>query len=191
MIKVKKCKVLLIDNYGRSTSSLVQHFAELGAEIDVYGNDKIEVEQIAELSPDRIVLSPGSGFPDEAGVTKKVVESFHGKIPILGICLGHHAIGEVFGAKIAEAPEYKEYSQVHHDKSLLFKGIFSAFYADKCDSSILEKETIPENIRISAWTEDGLVMGIQVIGTLTFGIQFHPESPQTPMGMSILKNFLN
>lgn len=190
---MKRYSVLVIDNYGPSTSGLVQDFRELGADIDVYKNNKISVEQIAEPSPDRIVLSPGPGLPADAGITKKVVEKFNGKIPILGICLGHHAIGEVFGAEVVETPEMGRAiePQIHHDKSLLFKGIYSSFHATRCDSLILKKETIPESIRITAWTEDGFVMGIQVIDTLTLGIQFHPEYPLTPKGLIILKNFLN
>jgi anthranilate synthase/aminodeoxychorismate synthase-like glutamine amidotransferase len=192
-MRVKNHNILVIDNFDPSTENLVQNFVELGAEVAVYRNDDIGVDQIEHLTLDRIILSHGPGYPADAGITREVVKTFHGTIPILGICLGHLAIGEVYGAKVIEAPELltDKASYVHHDRSLLFSGMFSTIKADICHSIILDKETIPENIRTSAWTENGLVMGIQVVDTLTFGIQFRPDSPLTPKGHTILKNFLN
>lgn len=192
MKKPENQTVLVIDNYDSFTYNLVQYLGELGANPIVYRNDKITLKEIHDISPSKIVISPGPGIPSNAGITKNVIREFDSKVPILGICLGHQAIGEVFGGKVKRAPELRhgKLSEIFHNSDQLFKGVEMPFSATRYHSLIVERSSIPENLEITAWTEDNLVMGVRVKGRDTFGVQFHPESIMTLEGKAILENFL-
>ncbi len=185
--------LLMIDNYDSFTYNLVQYFGELGEKIEVFRNDKISIKEIRELKPDKIVISPGPGRPDEAGISKEVISTFKGQIPILGVCLGHQCIGEVFGAKVlrAERIMHGKTSEVFHDRKRIFAELPMPFTATRYHSLLLQRETIPECLKISAWTEhDDEIMGVYHKNYLIEGIQFHPESILTSSGMQLLNNFL-
>jgi para-aminobenzoate synthetase component 2 len=183
--------ILVIDNYDSFTYNLVQHLGELGEELRVFRNNKITLGEIEKLSPSRIVISPGPGIPSNAGITEEVVQYFHKSTPILGVCLGHQAIGEVFGGKVVRAPAlmHGKTSQIFHDGKGLFKGLPQGFPATRYHSLMVSE--VPTCLEISAETRDGIVMGLRHRDFPTEGIQFHPESIMTVVGKNLLKNFLN
>ena len=185
--------ILMIDNYDSFTYNLVQCFRELGAEMDVVRNDKIDVDGIRALHPAAIVLSPGPGNPDSAGVTLAAVKEFAGKVPILGICLGHQSIAQAFGAKIVHAKRlmHGKTSPVRHDGKGVFRGIPQDFAAMRYHSLAVDPATLPDCFAVSATAaDDGEVMGIRHVSLPIEGVQYHPESIGTPTGASQIKNFL-
>jgi anthranilate synthase/aminodeoxychorismate synthase-like glutamine amidotransferase len=183
--------LLMIDNYDSFTYNLVQYFGELGEDITVFRNDKITIEKIEKLAPHKIVISPGPGRPDRAGISNKLIRVFKGKIPILGVCLGHQCIGEVFGGTIIRAKQlmHGKISHIRHDHKNLFAGLPDNFAATRYHSLVVERETLPDCLEISAWT-DAEIMGIRHKEFCIEGIQFHPESILTVVGKDLLKNFL-
>jgi anthranilate synthase/aminodeoxychorismate synthase-like glutamine amidotransferase len=185
-------RVLVIDNYDSFTYNLVQYLGELGAELSVHRNDEIDVEGSAARHPDALVLSPGPGRPADAGITPAVVKSCSGRIPILGVCLGHQAIGEVFGGRIGPARRlmHGKTSEISHTGHPLFAGIESPFVATRYHSLVVEPGSVPDVLDIIATSDDGEIMGLAHKHTPTYGVQFHPESILTRSGMQILKNFL-
>lgn len=184
--------ILMIDNYDSFTYNLVQYLGELGAEIKVIRNDKTTIEQIGELNPDHIVVSPGPCTPNEAGISMEVIENFSGKIPILGVCLGHQAIAQVFGATIVKAENlmHGKTSEISHDGKTIFKDIPSPFTATRYHSLIIKDGTLPDCLEISAQTEIGEIMGVRHKEYIVEGVQFHPESILTNEGKKLLGNFL-
>lgn len=189
---IKKQKVLVIDNYDSFTYNLVQYLGELNCDLMVYRNDKITISEIRGIDPDKLVISPGPGTPDDSGISRELIREFTGKKPILGICLGMQTIGDVYGADVVRAPELRhgKTSPVSHEEDSLFAGIPSPFEATRYHSLIVEKSSIPDELEITASTEDGLVMALKVKGTGTLGVQFHPESIKTDHGKKLLENFL-
>lgn len=185
-------RVLIVDNYDSFTYNLVQFLGELGAEIEVHRNDRITVAEIAAKAPTHIVISPGPCTPNEAGISMEVVKELGGKVPLLGVCLGHQSIGQVFGGKIlrGEAPVHGKTSAVIHDGKTIFEGIENPFTATRYHSLILA-QPVPDELELSAWTEDGVVMAVRhkTLPALE-GVQFHPESILTAPGKQILGNFL-
>jgi anthranilate synthase/aminodeoxychorismate synthase-like glutamine amidotransferase len=183
--------IIVIDNYDSFTYNLVQYLGELGEELRVFRNDKVTLDEIASLKPSRIVISPGPGLPANAGLSESVVQYFHKSTPILGVCLGHQAIGEVFGARILRAPKlmHGKVSQIFHDGRSLFSGLPQGFQATRYHSLIVSD--IPACLEISAETRDGVVMGLRHRSYPSEGIQFHPESIMTVPGKNLLRNFLN
>jgi len=184
--------LLMIDNYDSFTYNLVQYFGELGADIQVYRNDKITIEEIEHLNPERLVISPGPCTPKEAGVSVKVIRHFAGKLPLLGVCLGHQSLAYAFGGEIirAERLMHGKTSMVHHDGQTIFNGLPNPFEATRYYSLIVNRETLPGDFEISAMTDEGEIMGLRHLPTGAEGIQFHPESILTKAGMDLLKNFL-
>jgi anthranilate synthase component 2 len=184
--------LLMIDNYDSFTYNLVQYFAELGAEVMVYRNDEISVEQIEKLKPQHIVVSPGPCTPNEAGISVAAIKHFAGKIPVLGVCLGHQSIGQAFGGKIIHAKQlmHGKTSPIFHNNTSVFRGLPSPFTATRYHSLVIEKETLPDCLEITAWTEDGEIMGVRHRTLAVEGVQFHPESILTEHGHDMLKNFL-
>ncbi len=184
--------LLMIDNYDSFTYNLVQYFGELGADIHVYRNDKISVEDIERLNPERIVISPGPCTPKEAGVSVKVIRHFAGKLPVLGVCLGHQSLAYAFGGEIirAERLMHGKTSMVSHDNQTIFAGLPNPFEATRYHSLIVNRETLPDDFEISALTNAGEIMGLRHLPTGAEGVQFHPESILTKAGMDLLKNFL-
>ena len=185
--------ILMIDNYDSFTFNLVQYLGEMGEDIKVVRNDKITVSEIEELSPDHIVISPGPCTPNEAGVSLETIDRLGGKIPILGVCLGHQSIGQMFGGRVIRADNlmHGKTSLIHHDGRTVFVGIPSPFTATRYHSLIVEKDSLPDCLEISAWTEDGEIMGIRHREYVIEGVQFHPESILTKHGKTVLKNFLD
>ena len=184
--------VLVIDNYDSFTYNLVQHLGELGAELQVRRNDQVTVEEIENLRPERIVISPGPCTPREAGVSVPLIQRMAGKAPILGVCLGHQSIGEAFGGRVIRAPYlmHGKTSRIHHDHKTIFSGVAQDFIATRYHSLIVERDTLPEDLEISATTADGLIMGLRHKRFAVEGVQFHPESVLTATGKRILQNFL-
>ncbi|HLF91152.1 MAG TPA: aminodeoxychorismate/anthranilate synthase component II [Anaerolineales bacterium] len=184
--------LLIIDNYDSFTYNLVQYLGELGAEIEVYRNDQITVEEIAARHPDQIVISPGPGDPDDAGISKEVIRQLGPRVPILGVCLGHQCMGEVFGGMVVRAPRlmHGKTSPVYHYGGGLFTGIPSPFEATRYHSLIVE-EPLPDALEIIAFTKEGEMMGLRHKEYPIYGVQFHPESILTTSGKQILKNFLS
>jgi anthranilate synthase/aminodeoxychorismate synthase-like glutamine amidotransferase len=182
--------ILVIDNYDSFTYNLVQYLGELGEDLRVHRNNRITLEEIERLKPARIVISPGPGTPADAGLTEDIIRTFHKTTPILGVCLGHQAIGEVFGGKIVRAPTlmHGKTSEIFHDSKGLFKGLPQGFPATRYHSLMVTQ--IPLSLEISAETKDGVVMGLRHREYPTEGIQFHCESIMTIVGKNILKNFL-
>ncbi|MDP8260772.1 MAG: aminodeoxychorismate/anthranilate synthase component II [Candidatus Kappaea frigidicola] len=185
--------ILVIDNYDSFTYNLVQYLGEMGQTIKVYRNDKISLEDIKKLKPDYIVISPGPGGPKDAGISKAVIKEFTGKIPILGVCLGHQCIGEVFGAKIVRADRimHGKTSEILHNKKGIFKNINNPFLATRYHSLIIKEGTLPKDINIIAKTKENEIMGIKHKKYSLWGVQFHPESILTENGKKLLKNFLS
>ena len=185
--------VLVIDNYDSFTYNLVQYLGELGAKMQVFRNDKITLDQIEEMGPRKILMSPGPGTPDNAGICLSLVRQFSGVIPMLGVCLGHQAIGQAFGGEIIRAPYlmHGKVSQIHHDGRTLFQSLENPFTATRYHSLIVKRENLPDCLEISAETEDGLIMGFRHRTHPVEGVQFHPESILTPSGKKFLKSFLD
>ena len=185
-------KVLLVDNYDSFTYNLYQYLGELGAEVRVVRNDELSAEAAIALSPDRIVISPGPGTPDQAGITLDVIRRAAGLIPVLGVCLGHQALGQAFGGAVRRAPKlmHGKTSQIHHDGRRLFARLPDPFTATRYHSLIVERDSVPESLEISAWTDDGIVMGLRHREYPLEGVQFHPESILTTVGKDLLRNFL-
>ncbi|HSB10421.1 MAG TPA: aminodeoxychorismate/anthranilate synthase component II [Blastocatellia bacterium] len=184
--------ILVIDNYDSFTYNLVQLLGELGAEPKVYRNDQITVQQIRDLKPDRIVISPGPGVPKDAGVTISVIRELAGKIPILGVCLGNQAIGEAFGGRVVRAPYlmHGKTSEICHDSATIFHRLPYRFKATRYHSLIVDKDSLPEALEISATTPDGLIMGLRHRNYPIEGVQFHPESVMSEHGKKLLQNFI-
>lgn len=184
--------IVIIDNYDSFTYNLVQYFGMLGEEVRVFRNDKITLDEIAALAPDRIVISPGPCSPTEAGISMSVIEHFAGKIPILGVCLGHQAIGAVFGGTVIRSGflMHGKTSSIHHDGKELFAGLPNPFQATRYHSLVVERDTFPETLEITAWVEEGEIMALRHREHPVWGVQFHPESILTEGGMKILDNFL-
>jgi len=182
----------MIDNYDSFTYNLVQYFGELGQTVRVYRNDAITPAQVAALKPELIVISPGPGRPSEAGISKDLIDRFKGVCPILGVCLGHQSIGEVFGAAVVRAQRimHGKTSAVFHDGKTLFKGLPNPFDATRYHSLIIKKESLPDCLKVSAWTDHDEIMGIRHREYPLEGIQFHPESVLTRCGKELLRNFL-
>ena len=184
--------LLMIDNYDSFTYNLVQYFGELGQNLKVYRNNKITIAEIEQMNLDRIVISPGPCTPKEAGVSIDVIKHFTGKIPILGVCLGHQAIGDAFGGDVIRAPYlmHGKTSMIYHDGKTIFAGLPNPFEATRYHSLIIRRETMPAVLEISAWTEDGIVMAVRHRQHKLEGVQFHPESILTAGGKDLLRNFL-
>jgi anthranilate synthase/aminodeoxychorismate synthase-like glutamine amidotransferase len=185
--------LLVIDNYDSFTYNLVQYLGELGATVEVRRNDRVTLDEIEnQLRPERIVISPGPGTPDDAGITLDVIKRFAGKMPLLGVCLGHQSIGQAFGGKVVRAPElmHGKASDVHHDGKTIFAGLGDQFRAGRYHSLIVEKESLPSCLEISARTADGIIMGLRHRELKVEGVQFHPESILTSDGKQLLANFL-
>jgi anthranilate synthase/aminodeoxychorismate synthase-like glutamine amidotransferase len=185
--------ILVIDNYDSFTYNLVQYLGELGEQVEVCRNNKVSVEEIANrLNPQKIVISPGPGTPDDAGISLKVVESLAGRIPILGVCLGHQTIGQAFGGKVVRAPElmHGKTSPIHHDGKTIFAGLPDQFSAGRYHSLMVERGSLPDCLEVSAYTEPDLIMGLRHKTMKIEGVQFHPESILTDHGKQLLENFL-
>ena len=184
--------LLMIDNYDSFTYNLVQYFGELGEEIEVFRNDKISIPEIEKLNPEMLVISPGPGTPKDAGISLDLIHHFKGKIPILGVCLGHQCIGDAFGGRIVPAPRlmHGKTSLIYHDEKGIFQDLSNPFEATRYHSLIIEKESVPECLKMSAWTEEQEIMGVKHKRYLIIGVQFHPESILTKEGKQLLKNFL-
>jgi len=185
-------KTLVIDNYDSFTYNLVQYLGELGAELTVFRNDAIGLDDINSMKPDCIVISPGPGVPSQAGISVDVVKHFAGRIPILGVCLGHQAIGKAFGGEIVRARVlmHGKTSRIFHNGDAIYQGLDNPFTATRYHSLILGKETLPDCLEVNAWTEDGTIMGLRHREFPLFGVQFHPESILTRQGKKLLENFL-
>ena len=185
--------ILMIDNYDSFTFNLVQYLGELGAEVRVFRNDALTIDEIKEMPPERIVISPGPCTPAEAGISIEVVKNFAGKLPILGVCLGHEAIAAAFGGKIVKAKQlmHGKTSMITHDGMGIFENIENPFTATRYHSLAVERESLPQSLHVSAHTDDGEIMGLRHKEFNITGIQFHPESILTVAGKDMLKNFLN
>ncbi len=185
--------LLMIDNYDSFTYNLVQYLLELGEDVKVYRNDAITIEEIERLAPDRIVISPGPCDPEKAGISVEVARRFTGRVPILGVCLGHQSIAHAFGSKITRAPRlmHGKTSFVYHDGKTIFRGIENPFEANRYHSLIVDGKTLAGCFEVSAWTDMDEIMGIRHKEHPTEGVQFHPESILTGKGKDILKNFLD
>lgn len=184
--------ILVIDNYDSFTYNLVQYLGELGAEITVRRNDKITVDEAARMAPEGIVISPGPGTPDDAGISLELLRRLGPSIPVLGVCLGHQSIGQAFGGRVVGAPTlmHGKTSLVHHNNSRLYSGISNPFTATRYHSLVVEKYSLPECLEVTSWTEDGVIMGLRHKDHPVEGIQFHPESILTGEGKKMLGNFL-
>jgi para-aminobenzoate synthetase component 2 len=185
--------LLLLDNYDSFTYNLAQYLGQMGQELEVRRNDKISLDEIEDLGPRFIVISPGPCTPKEAGISVPLIERFAGKIPILGVCLGHQAIGAAFGGRVIRAPKimHGKTSDIHHDGKTIFRGLPQDFVATRYHSLIVERETLPGDLQISAETSDGTIMGLRHRTLRVEGVQFHPESVLTEPGFRLLQNFLN
>jgi anthranilate synthase/aminodeoxychorismate synthase-like glutamine amidotransferase len=184
--------LLVIDNYDSFTYNLVQYLGELGERIEVRRNDDVTVDEVEKLSPDRIVISPGPGVPNEAGVSLQVIEEFGGKVPILGVCLGHQAIGQAFGGRVVRAAHlvHGKSSTVQHDRKTIFEDLEQNFSAGRYHSLVVERESLPDCLEVSATTPNGTIMGLRHRKMKIEGVQFHPESIMTTEGKKLLANFL-
>ena len=185
--------ILMIDNYDSFTYNLVQYLGELGADVVVHRNDKITLKDIEELNPEKIVISPGPCTPEKAGISIETVRYFGGKIPLLGVCLGHQSIASAFGGEIIKAKKlmHGKTSMITHDNKHLFKGLPNPFKATRYHSLVLNKNTVPDEFEVTATSDDGEIMGIRHKNIFIEGVQFHPESILTTSGKDLLQNFLN
>ncbi|MBO9317874.1 aminodeoxychorismate/anthranilate synthase component II [Chloroflexus sp. MS-CIW-1] len=185
-------RVLLIDNYDSFTYNLYQYLCELGAEVEVVRNDQITVTEVAQRHPDRIVISPGPCTPAEAGISVEVIRQLGSHIPILGVCLGHQAIGAAYGGTVVRAPMvmHGKLSPIYHNAQGVFAGLPSPFQATRYHSLVVRREDLPAELEITAWTEDGIIMGLRHRSLPVEGVQFHPESIMTEHGKQMLANFL-
>jgi len=184
--------LLLLDNYDSFTYNLAQYLGQMGQTLEVRRNDQITLDEIEILQPERIVISPGPCTPAEAGISEPLIKRFAGKIPILGVCLGHQAIGEVFGGRVIRAPQvmHGKTSEIHHDGKTIFRGLPQDFPATRYHSLIVERKSLPRALEISAETHDGIIMGLRHRKFKVEGVQFHPESVLTSPGFKLLENFL-
>jgi len=189
---MKKIKLLMIDNYDSFTYNIVQYFGELGADIEVFRNDEIDLEGIAARKPDRLVISPGPCSPAEAGISVAAIQHFAGKLPILGVCLGHQSIGAAFGGKIVRAQElmHGKTSVIQTTQQGVFKNLPPKFTVNRYHSLAIERTSCPSDLEVTAWTDDGEIMGVRHKSLAIEGVQFHPESILTEHGHAMLKNFL-
>ena len=185
--------LLMIDNYDSFTYNLVQYFGELGEEVTVFRNDEITPDEISRLNPARIVISPGPCTPSKAGISIPLIERYRGRIPILGVCLGHQSVGQAFGGKIVHAKQlmHGKTSPIFHKGVGMFRGLPNPFTATRYHSLVIERESLPDCLEITAWTEDGEIMGVRHKTLAVEGLQFHPESILTEHGHKLLENFLN
>ena len=184
--------ILMIDNYDSFTYNLVQYLGELGEELVVHRNDQITIEQARRLAPASIVISPGPGSPKDAGVSNALIRAFAGRVPILGVCLGHQCIGEVFGGEVVRAQRlmHGKTSAIHHTGAGIFRKLPNPFDATRYHSLIVKRETLPSCLTVTAWTKDREIMGLQHARAPVYGVQFHPESILTKAGKDLLRNFL-
>jgi anthranilate synthase/aminodeoxychorismate synthase-like glutamine amidotransferase len=187
-----KGQVLLVDNYDSFTYNLYQYFGELGAKARVIRNDAMTADEALGLGPAAIVISPGPGTPDQAGITLDLIKKAAGKVPVLGVCLGHQALGQAFGGNVVRAPRvmHGKTSQIHHDGKTVFAGLENPFTATRYHSLVVARESVPATLEVSASTEDGIVMGLRHREHRLEGVQFHPESILTTEGKKLLANFL-
>jgi len=185
--------ILLIDNYDSFVYNLYQYVGEYGKKVIVYRNNQITIEKIKKLNPEKIIISPGPGRPENSGISCEVIEKFSGKIPILGVCLGHQCIGYVFGGKIVGAKKlmHGKTSLIYHSGKNIYKGLKNPFVATRYHSLVIEKKSIPSVLKVEAKSEDGEIMGIKHKKYKVYGVQFHPESILTESGKKLIKNFLN
>ena len=182
-------KILVVDNYDSFTYNLVQYMAELGAEPAVFRNDEVSTGELAKF--DGIVISPGPGTPDDAGISNEAIRALSGRVPILGVCLGHQCIGQVFGGDVVRnEPAHGKTSWIHHDNSGVMAGVSEPFEATRYHSLIVKRSSIPDELVVTAWTHDGVVMGLRHVKHPTYGVQFHPESVLTREGKKVLGNFI-
>ena len=184
--------LLVIDNYDSFTYNLVQYLGEMGADIEVYRNDQITLNKIKRLKPRKIVISPGPCTPKEAGISNEVIREFSGKVPLLGVCLGHQCLGYTFGGKVIVAKRimHGKTSLIHHDQKTIFSGLENPFLATRYHSLLVERKSLPSVLEIIAWTKEGEIMGLKHKKHPTWGVQFHPESILTQEGKKLLRNFL-
>ena len=189
---MKKIKLLMVDNYDSFTYNIVQYFGELGADIEVFRNDEIDLEGIAQRKPDRLVISPGPCSPAEAGISVAAIQHFAGKLPILGVCLGHQSIGAALGGKIVRAQElmHGKTSVIQTTQQGVFRNLPEKFTVNRYHSLAIERASCPADLEITAWTDDGEIMGVRHRSLAIEGVQFHPESILTEHGHAMLKNFL-
>jgi anthranilate synthase/aminodeoxychorismate synthase-like glutamine amidotransferase len=185
-------RVLVIDNYDSFVYNLVQYLGELGAEPLVHRHDELGLDEIAALDPDAVLISPGPGRPEDAGLSNRVIEHFAGRQPVLGVCLGHQCIGQVYGGEVVRAPEimHGKTSLIRHDGTGVFAGLPQPFEATRYHSLVVERSSVPPELEITAWTDDGTVMGLRHRTLPVEGVQFHPESILTGSGHDLLRNFL-
>jgi anthranilate synthase/aminodeoxychorismate synthase-like glutamine amidotransferase len=186
-------RVLVIDNYDSFVYNLVQYLGELGAEPVVHRHDELSLDQIVALDPDAVLISPGPGRPEDAGLSNEVIRHFTGRRPVLGVCLGHQCIGQVFGGDVVRAPEimHGKTSLIRHDGQGVFAGLPEPFEATRYHSLVVERSSVPAELEITAWTDDGIVMGLRHREHAVEGVQFHPESILTGCGHDLLRNFLS
>ncbi|MDE2887080.1 MAG: aminodeoxychorismate/anthranilate synthase component II [Gemmatimonadota bacterium] len=184
--------ILVIDNYDSFTYNLVQYLGELGARMDVFRNDQIELDRIDATQPEKVVISPGPCTPNEAGVSVDLIRRFSGRIPMLGVCLGHQCIGQAFGGKVVRAPAilHGKVSEIHHDGRTIFRDMSHPFIATRYHSLMVERGSLPDCLEVSAQTDDGIIMGLRHRKYPVEGVQFHPESILTAEGKVLLRNFL-
>jgi len=184
--------LVMIDNYDSFTYNLVQYLGELGEEVKTFRNDEISIEEIEALNPDRIMLSPGPCTPNEAGISLAVIEHFAGKVPLMGVCLGHQSIGQAFGGKVVHAKRimHGKTSEMNHTGKGVFSGIESPYRITRYHSLVVERDSLPDCFEVTAWTDDGEIMGFKHKNLAIEGVQFHPESILTEHGHALLKNFL-
>jgi anthranilate synthase component 2 len=184
--------ILLLDNYDSFTYNLYQYLSELGAEVVVRRNDELSVADVGAMAPEKIVISPGPCTPNEAGISVALIRELGGQIPILGVCLGHQAIGQAYGGAVVRAPMimHGKLSQIHHDGQGVFAGLPSPFSATRYHSLIVRRDDLPGCLEVTAWTDDGLIMGLRHRDLPVEGVQFHPESIMTDAGKALLRNFL-
>ncbi len=184
--------LLMIDNYDSFTYNLVQYFGELGQSVEVYRNDEIDLQKIASLKPKHIVISPGPCTPNEAGISIPLIHEFAGKIPLLGVCLGHQSIGQAYGGKIVKAKTlmHGKTSLIHHKNEGVFSGLPNPYKATRYHSLVIERESLPDCLEVTAWTDDNEIMGIRHKTLAVEGVQFHPESILTEYGHELLENFI-
>ncbi len=185
--------ILMIDNYDSFTYNLVHYLGELGEKVLVFRNDKIRIEDVGKLNPDLVVVSPGPCTPKEAGISVDLIKEFAGRIPILGVCLGHQSIGYAFGGKIVRAKRllHGKTSMIYHNRKGIYEGLPNPFEAIRYHSLLVEKESLPDDLEVTAWTDEDEIMGIRHKEHLVEGVQYHPESILTKHGKDLLKNFIN
>ena len=184
--------ILMIDNYDSFTYNLVQYLGQLGLKVKVFRNDAVSVEQIKMMAPEKIVISPGPGRPEDAGISCSLIKEFAGKVPILGVCLGHQAIGYSYGGKVIRAKKlmHGKTSMIYHNRKDIFKHIPNPFEATRYHSLLVENKTLPECLEVTAWTKENEIMGLKHKRYAVFGVQFHPESILTKSGLELLRNFI-